>query len=45
MKIANEIINPCYEKIYDELNNPYLEKYEGNISNNKEFIESVKRLI
>lgn len=44
MKIVNEIINPCYEKIYDELNNPYLEKYEGNISNNKEFIESVKKI-
>ena len=43
-KIINEIINPCYEKLYDELNNPYLEKYDGNIESNKEFIESIKKI-
>lgn len=43
-KIIKEIINPCYEKLYDELDNPYLEKYEGNINNNEDFVESIKKI-
>lgn len=43
-KIIREIINPCYEKLYDDLNNPYLEKYEGNPDNNEDFIESIKKI-
>lgn len=44
MKIIKEIITPCYEKLFDELRNPYLEKYEGSINNNEDFIESIKKI-
>lgn len=43
-KIIKDIINPCYTKLSDELNNPYLEQYEGDINNNEDFIESVKKI-
>lgn len=43
-KIIKDIINPCYTKLSDELNNPYLEQYEGDINNNENFIESIKKI-
>lgn len=44
IKIVNEIINPCYSEIIDEINNPYLEKYKGNLTDNNQFIDSIKKI-
>lgn len=43
-RIINEIINPCYKEMEDEINNPYLEKYQGDIKENNEFIDSIKKI-
>ena len=43
-KIIKEIINPCYIGMHDEIENPYLEKFVGNIKESDTFIESLKRI-
>lgn len=44
LKVINEIINPCYSNIRDEIDNPYLEKYQGDYKENESFIESIKKV-
>lgn len=43
-KIINEIINPCYGNVKDEIKNPYLEGYEGNYKEDANFIQSIKKV-
>lgn len=43
-KVINEIINPCYSNIKDKIENPYLEKYQGNYKENDRFIESINKV-